>query len=280
MKNFTEKEYPEEYIEWFSFELTRVQSYYLYVISVIGIFYFFGLLIQILHPILLYVIDLLFSLPIEFVDIISLTIYLGITSLFPILCIGLFYYSIKKLKPPLSKSISKGEKDEIIWFGVLINKNQASILFMLALIGIIYSLIGIFSSFSYFSLLIDWGLGSLDTLIIDLIESLIFSLPGILILLASLHTIFRTRKLTSDDSEKPLWFGFELKKDVRFIIYVGSIIGILTSAISAVSLTFFIWRSLIEWWLWTYLYNYILILGVMLSILLLSVYSFFKIRKM
>ena len=54
---------------------------------------------------------------------------------------------------------------------------------------------------------------------------------GIVLLLASLYTIRKTRKLKSDTetSEKPLWFGFELEERVRLIIFIGSMIGILST---------------------------------------------------
>lgn len=279
MKHELEKENLDEPIKWFSFELTRVQSYYLYVISIIGIVYFIGLLIQLLYPIILFIISLLFSLSVGYGDFISLAIYIGITSLFPLLAIILFNYTIQKLKPYLSKSIHERDKDEILWFGVLINKNQASVLFLLAILGTIYSLTIILSNLSSLFSMFDWGPGSLDYVITNIIQTISFSILGILILFASVFTISRTRKLTSHDSEKPLWFGFELEQDVRFIIYVGSIIGMLISSISIGSLGFFIFRSLIEWFYWSYFFSYIVIFGEMIAVLLLSVYSFVRIRK-
>lgn len=280
MKNFTEKEPSNNTIGWFSFELTKYQSYYLYTVSIIGFFIGIGWIIRIFSPLISIGLHYIFKGVILPIDL-NAILFMFISSLVPSVIIILFLYNILKIKRFLAESPSQKNEEKIKWFGIIINNNQASLLFFLAFSGILFSIFYIyvnsFPFFLYLHTLVDF----FGNLFENLFSAIVFSALGIIILLTSLYTYRKTRKLTKRVSEIPLWFGFELKEQTRLVIYVGSIILLILICFFGFGFGFFTAISLMPWeWLnTTAKMTFIIGIGLMILNILIALYSFIKIRK-
>lgn len=268
----TLKEGNEQEIKWFSFKLTRPQAFYLYVGLIIGLLVSMG----------------------NFLDHTTISIWLLIDGAFPtsyivfsllsVTAAVFFWYSIFTIRPFLSQASSPEKSKETRWFGIIINRRRAPILFFL----------GLSAFFNYIiriqilgSSAISIGFLSPETFD-SIIRDFITSMNLFLFLGASIYTMITMRRIKSDEVKEMTWFNFELSHNMRSLISLTSLFGMLFFTFW--STLFFVWMTSIND-LFPHTTNqaigllilvslhYIGILAVAIVGFLISLYSFLRIRK-
>lgn len=273
-KSQTEQE-KESSLEWFSLTLSKKQALYFYVFSIIAVLSFIGALAGMFSSIIR-----------SFLEDYNFPFYSIISIIIPSVVFILALYTIKKTKPILSKGILEREGFRTKWFGILIGKNHAPMLLLLALIGIFYhSLMVTFQMIYAFPFSGDLGI---QYMLKRFLYSMLSSTGSILFLIASIYTIKKAREFAVGEKDNTLWFQLELGPNTRLVIFICSIIGILFFLyfilISSTGLidSFIYWISHRE--LPSYrissLISYFAIIGISILGVSMSFYSFFRIRKM
>lgn len=264
----------ESSLEWFSLTISKKQALYFYVFSIIAVLSFIGALAGMFSSIIR-----------SFLEDYNFPFYSIISIIIPSIVFILALYTIKKTKPILSKGILEREGFRTKWFGILIGKNYAPMLLLLALIGIFYHSLMITFQMTYaFPFSGDLGI---QYMLKRFLYSMLSSTGSILFLIASIYTIKKAREFAVGEKDNTLWFQLELGPNTRLVIFICSIIGILFFLffilISSVGLidSFIYWISHRE--LPSYrinsLISYFAISGISLLGIAMSFYSFLRIRK-
>jgi hypothetical protein len=267
-----EEEGEKPILNWLSLNLSRIQGYYLWIISIIGVVLFSGWILG--TNLILIFIGPTWERNLSDYSNFLLT-YLAI----PLITLILLLYTLLKIRNPLSKSTYGDERREISWFGVRINQNQASLLFGLSLIGFLFSIpICIYGSVSSIEILIS--------------QEFVFYNPipltsiSFFILIFSLYTLIKVRKLTYEEEKGgELWFGYRLESRTQKAIYLGSIMGIGISLLLMLDLMEIIISSinqlLFDLGFETLLGSFFLLLFTSSLIIsfVIGIYSFIKVRR-
>lgn len=262
-------------IKWSDLDLSRGQTYYLYVLSITGLLFLLNRVVYLVRSVFTFSEYICSTHNIVFISILIILLYL-----------------ILRIRTKLSYSKSNLSEHETNWFGIVINRKQAPMMFLLGLVIFITSLYEILFRIN-FSLLSNFT-NPVNT----------FSFIGISLVrvLFSIYTIIRMRKLTSKETEKRLWFGFNLNNRHQLIIYLLSIFGMLLSlfliftrfsysisqalyetirraSILQIFTHFSIYLSNMNVYFVFIFPNFILLLAIALGILIPSIYSFWVIRS-
>lgn len=270
MDNSIVKKVKDQSIKWLSFNLSRTQAYYFYIGLIIGLLY-----------------ALRFFLQNILIGIYSLTqgyLFLPylLLSILPILCILFIGYSMRKIQPFLNESFPSEENSDVSWFGIPVSTKRAPALFFLSLSALFYLTHMLSTSYINIFML---GQVFLERHMIEIINSAYL----FIFLTASLYTMIKMRKGTTKDSEVLTWFSFILSDNLQFLVYLASIVGIISFIIPGIfSLTSFLYSigelfsihsqiSSFEIWMSIFFSG---MLAVNISGLVISFYSFHRIREM
>ncbi|TXT59957.1 MAG: membrane protein of unknown function [Promethearchaeota archaeon] len=275
MKKSTHNEDKENLIEWLSIKTPKKYGYHLYFFSIIGIIFCMGIIGRYFYPVVRgFINDYTYEIP----------NILGV--LIPLLGIGFFGYTILKLKPVLSKPLSDNEGVKTSWFGILIQHNNAPWLFIFALIALFSSLVVIIAQSP---LMFNLSGASLQFSFIEFFYKLLYSMEAYIFVIFSLYSLKKARKFATKDSEKILWFGYELKKRAQLVVFILSIVGfffqiyliILSLPYLGDTIIYGIThRGIRSAYRIIYLFITLLVMSLALTGIFISFYSLFRIRKM
>ena len=220
-----EKRYEERRYFGFTLDQTSVA-----ILFILAITFLIGSISRIYNLIL----DLIGMLPEPSIG--ELIFFIINTALFliplAIMCYTLFF-CLKKRNKQLNN-----ENNGINWFGFEMNRTSATVLFFISLIGLIFFGIGIYG---IISLIIFYSNISLDLpfIFIGLIPQILLFIGVIIMALIYVYTMKRCLSIlkktkkekeisTSENKNKAKFFGFELNETSGSIIFILSLVGVLS----------------------------------------------------